>query len=292
MGWNSNGPWSLPYADRSGLSGNTTGAAPSAPAPAADNSESKVGQSPNMVPPIAFATGGGLDWLNAAATIGTGIMGFMGGESANNTNAEQAEKNRAFNAQQADITRKWQEQMRGSAYQASMEDMRKAGLNPMLAFSQGGTATPGGASASGSPTPAAENKLGAAIQSAMSARRLMADLRTAELGNTLQAAQAVTETARAHREIADAKSAEADTQLKNAMTPGARKRSALTEKYGEAEAVGGLIKTGSGVVRDAIGGITDIFPATRTYKNIRGHRGYSERDMLDAAKGKGVLLGN
>jgi len=38
----------------------------------------------------------------------------------------------------------FQERMRGSQYQAAMADMRKAGLNPILAYQQGGAGTPGG----------------------------------------------------------------------------------------------------------------------------------------------------
>lgn len=76
-------------------------------------------------------------------------------------NASEAEKARLwqesmtasqnqFNASEAAKARSWQESMRDSAYQATMQDMQKAGLNPILAYSQGASATPVSSSATAS----------------------------------------------------------------------------------------------------------------------------------------------
>lgn len=65
-------------------------------------------------------------------------------------NAEEAEKNRAFQSEEAKTNRDWQERMANTAYQRQIEDLKKAGLNPVLAAFGGGAATGSGAMASGS----------------------------------------------------------------------------------------------------------------------------------------------
>ena len=65
-------------------------------------------------------------------------------------NAAEAEKARAFSASQALNEMEFQREMSGSAYQRAMADMQKAGLNPLLAYDQGGASTPAGAMGGGS----------------------------------------------------------------------------------------------------------------------------------------------
>ena len=83
--------------------------------------------------------------IAAGASLAGGILG-------NQSAKKEAEKNRDF-----------QERMSSTSYQRAVEDMKAAGLSPMLAYSQGGASTPGGAQAQQSDvvTPAVHSALAA-----------------------------------------------------------------------------------------------------------------------------------
>ena len=63
--------------------------------------------------------------------------------------AQQAQIARDFNAAEAQKQRDFEERLANSSYQRMVEDARKAGLNPYLAYSAGGAPVPSGAAASG-----------------------------------------------------------------------------------------------------------------------------------------------
>lgn len=125
---------------------------------------------------LGSITGSGL--ISAGAGLFGGLLGKEGQEETNLANAQQARDQMDF-----------QERMSSTSYQRGIKDMEAAGLNPMLAYSQGGASTPGGAMATmGNP------KL-AGVQGAQLA------MSTAQQGAAVENTRAQTDNIRADTEL-------------------------------------------------------------------------------------------
>jgi hypothetical protein len=155
--------------------------AASAVGPAADLAAGFMG------PPAALAGLGGAASGGVASAVGSGLLGnlgsglvsglgsavgpaiggaitgglnYAGQSSTNSANMAILQQEQAFTSQ-----------MSGSAYQRATADMAKAGLNPMLAYSQGGASTPSPGSA-----PPMQNALGGAVTAGINAASQIAQV--------------------------------------------------------------------------------------------------------------------
>lgn len=111
------------------------------------------------------------------ATVGVPALGSAFGQhQANKQNVRLSREGMAFEADQVQKQMQFQERMSGTSYQRATEDMRLAGINPMLAYAQGGASTPGGGAASGAAA-TVQDVVGPAVASAQHARRLDQELK-------------------------------------------------------------------------------------------------------------------
>lgn len=100
---------------------------------------------------IAPAAAGGAGAATAASIAAGGASSLFGNIAAK----KRQQRAMLYNMLEAEKSRKWQENMRSTAYQTSVEDMKRAGLNPKMMYGSGSSpaSAPSGTKADFSATP-------------------------------------------------------------------------------------------------------------------------------------------
>lgn len=177
---------------------------------------------------IGGTAGGFLDGNN-----GGSALDFVGGERSNRATASSTREQMVF-----------QERMSNTAHQREVKDLREAGLNPILSAKYGGSSTPSGSSYT------AANTLSPAVSTALSTRRLAADLENlretnakiksdTDLNKILSRKAAIDSLV----SLNSAKNLETDNTLKKLSIAGALNQSKFESDLGESRPIVQFLKS-------------------------------------------------
>lgn len=147
-----------------------------------------------------------LDGIPILGDILGGVASYYGQKQTNATNRQIAAENR-----------NWQQMMSNTSYRRSMRDMTKAGLNPILAYQQGGASTPAGSVIPmDNPAKDAASTGRSVSDHLLMAQRLKAEVQNLNTSSALNVAKSETEKTNQAANLASAAYTSANTVIADA----------------------------------------------------------------------------
>lgn len=203
--------------------------------------------------------------IGGITSLASGLLSAGGQAQANRTNVELADKQMRF-----------QERMSSTSYQRGVKDMRAAGINPMLAYAQGGASSPVGAMAH------VEDVVGPAVGSARQGFQMVQEMKRLKADTRLTANLA--DKSEAEKQIANEnwRAIRARNNSELYMGPGDREMSHQTDAD--------IVSTRSSARAAAAGAA--IQEAEAPAAKLRGTKGYAvTQDVLRAILGGAGMVG-
>lgn len=220
--------------------------------------------------------------------LGLGISGF-GAAVSGGLNVFGAGQANAASAAEAAKNREWQRAMANSAHSREMDDLRAAGMNPILAAG-GGAPTGSGAQGQVQAARPGDDVMNA-LTSARDFARMKKELSMQDSQQKLMEAQTAQALSQKKLIETNSRTAAANAEQTEAYTPTVKAQADVEKaKAGYDKKAVGYDSVMNRLGRD-VGTVTNaIGTGIRNFIRPGRPSGYSEKDMLNAAKGRGVLV--